>query len=306
MIKKHAYFTSDNTVSRIHTLIWQEESSDPVGIVQLVPSFGDHMERYDAFARFLAQKGFIVCGADHVGHGGSVSSPAELGAVNENAHLTIVRDMHTLHNIMAKTYPALPYYMIGAGVGSFAARIYAGAFPSQLAGAVFVGTSQAPDAVWALADPMQALLARLPRELSSAAALNVIFGKLTKRLYKDNSELSWLSENEENLISYIADPYTGFTMTRQLSAALLQLLLKGSEQQNAYALAPDFKVMFASGAKDSVGIFGRGVMEASDMYAAAGLAPEVILYPVMRHEILRERDCEKVFGDIAGFLLKKE
>ncbi len=306
MIKKHAYYTSDNKINRIHALLWQEENADPVGIVQIVPSFGDHMERYDAFARFLAQKGFIVCGADHVGHGGSVSSPAELGAVNDEAHLTVVRDMHTLHVIMAKKYPALPYYMIGVGVGSFAARIYAGAFPSLLAGAVFVGASQAPDAVWALADPMRALLARLPRELSSAAAPNVIFGKLTKRLYKDNSELSWLCENEETLAAYIADPFTGFPMTKQLTAALIQLILKGSEVRNAMALPPDSKVMFASGAKDSFGIFGRGVMAASDMYACAGIAPEVILYPVMRHDILHERDCEKVFNDIAGFILKKE
>lgn len=302
MEKKQAYFTSDNRISRIYALLWLPDEGEPKGIVQIVPSFGEHIARYDEFASFLAENGFVVCGADHVGHGGSVSSPEELGAVNDDAHLTVVRDMNTLHRIMAKRYPGAPYFMLGAGVGSFAVRIYAGAFPELLAGAVLVGSGQIPDFVWAFADPAALLMERLPREISSAAAPDVLFGKLTKRLYKDNSELSWLSVNEENLASYIGDPLTGFPMTRQLTAAMLQLLLRGSERRNAEALPPTFPLMFVSGAKDSFGFFGRGVISASDLYAAVGLQPEVILYPVDRHEILHEDDRERVYNDILKFL----
>ena len=302
MKTKQAYFSSDNRISRIYTLIWEPDTEAPRGVVQIVPSFGEHIGRYDAFASFLAENGFVVCGADHVGHGGSVDSAEALGAVNDGAHLTVVRDMDTLRRIMAKRYPGLPYFMLGAGVGSFAARIYAGAFPEKLSGAVFMGTSQMPDFVWALTDPINALLERLPADLSSAAAPNVLFGKLTMRLYKDNSELSWLSVNEENLISYIADPFTGFPMTRQLTDAMLQLLLRGSNEKNANALPPDFPVMFVSGAKDSFGLFGRGVIRASDLYAAAGMSPEVVLYPTDRHEILHEDDRERVYADILRFL----
>lgn len=304
IIKKQAYFTSDNRISKIMALIWQSDDSEPMGVVQIAPSFGDHIGRYDAFARYLAERGFLVCGADHVGHGGSVQTKEELGAVNPDAHLTVIRDMNTLHRIMAKKYPDRPYYILGIGVGSFATRIYAGAFADTLAGAVFVGCSQMPDFIWAFADPLNTLLERLPRELSSAAAPDVLFGKLTKRVYKDNSELSWLSKSEETLMEYIADPLTGFSMTRELTAAMLQLLLKGSERKNADMLPADFKVMFVSGAKDSVGIFGRGVISASDLYAAAGLDPEVILYPTDRHDLLHEPDHEKVFEDILKFLQK--
>ncbi len=304
IIKKQAYFTSDNRISKIMALIWQDDASVPMGVVQIVPSFGDHIGRYDAFARYLAEHGFLVCGADHMGHGGSVQTKEELGAVNPDAHLTVLRDMNTLHRIMAKKYPDIPYYIMGIGVGSFAARIYAGAFADLLTGAVFVGCGQMPDFVWAFADPLNTLLERLPRELSSAAAPNVLFGKLTKRVYKDNSELSWLSKSEETLVDYIADPLTGFTMTRELTAAMLQILLKGSERKNADMLPADFKVMFVSGAKDSIGFFGRGVISASDLYAAAGLDPEVILYPTDRHDLLHESDSEKVFEDILKFLKK--
>ena len=302
--KKQAYYTSDNRISKIMALIWQDDASVPMGVVQIAPSFGDHIGRYEAFARYLAEHGFLVCGADHVGHGGSVQTKEELGAVNPDAHLTVLRDMNTLHRIMAKKYPDIPYYILGIGVGAFAARVYAGAFADLLAGAVFAGCGQMPDFVWAFADPLNTLLERMPRELSSAAAPNVLFGKLTKRVYKDNSELSWLSKSEETLADYIADPLTGFTMTRELTAAMMQLMLKGSERKNADLLPADFKVMFVSGAKDSIGFFGRGVISASDLYAAAGLDPEVILYPTDRHDLLHEPDSEKVFEDILKFLKK--
>ena len=303
MIKKtQAYYSSDNGFSRIRALVWAPEQESPAGVVQIAPSFGDHIGRYDEFARFLAENGFVVCGADHVGHGGSVQTPEELGAVNPQAHLTVLRDMNTLHRIMAKRYPAAPYYMLGVGVGAFAARVYAGAFADALAGAVFVGCGQMPDFIWAFADPVNALMERMPRSVSSAAAPDVLFGRITKRLYKDDSELSWLSRSDETLEDYIADPLTGFMMTRDLTAALLMLLLKGSERKNAEVLPPQFKVMFVSGAKDSLGLFGRGVISASDIYAAAGLTPEVILYPTDRHDLLHEPDRDKVFADILKFL----
>ena len=34
---------------------------------------------YTAFAKYLCGLGFIVCGNDHIGHGASVSRPADLG-----------------------------------------------------------------------------------------------------------------------------------------------------------------------------------------------------------------------------------
>ncbi len=306
IIKKQAYFTSDNRISKIRTLLWEHDENQASGVVQIIPSFGDHIDRYDAFARFLCQNGYVVCGADHIGHGGSVDTPEELGAVTPDAHLTVIRDANTLHRIMSKRYPDTPYYILGVGIGAFAARIYAGAFSDLLTGAVFVGCGQLPDFVWAFTDPLNALMDRLPRELSAAAAPDVLFGKLTKRVYKDNSELSWLSRSEETLEDYIADPYTGFTMTKELTAAMMQLMLKGSDRRNADVLPPDFKIMFVSGAKDSLGFLGRGVISASDLYAAAGITPEVILYPMDRHDILHEPDQDRVYADILKFLNLKD
>lgn len=42
---------------------------DPVGIVQIVHGIAEHIARYDAFAAFLAEHGYIVVLHDQLGHG---------------------------------------------------------------------------------------------------------------------------------------------------------------------------------------------------------------------------------------------
>ena len=79
IIKKEAYFNSSTGVNKIHTLIWSDPDVKPVAVFQIAHGVSEHIDRYDDFARFLASKGFIVCGNDHIGHGKSVNSPEDLG-----------------------------------------------------------------------------------------------------------------------------------------------------------------------------------------------------------------------------------
>ncbi|MBR5409751.1 MAG: alpha/beta hydrolase [Clostridia bacterium] len=299
--KRQGFFTSDNRRDKIRTLIWADDKVNPVGVVQIVPSFGDHIGRYDAFARFLAGEGFVVCGNDHLGTGLSVPDDAARGAMLPGEHLSVLRDMNTLHRLMLDRYPGLPVIMAGFGVGSFLARIYCRSFAKLLAGALFVGTSQLPDWVCVFEDGARRLLEALPPSVSASAALPAIFGKLTKKLYKDDHELAWLSSSENALVEYLRDPLLKYTQTVDMTAEELTILIKGSRPVNCVGLPEGFPVMFLSGGKDSVGLFGRGVINASDLYMAAGVTPEVVLYPVMRHEILHEDGKEKVFEDVLAF-----
>lgn len=52
---------------------------DPVGIVQIVHGIAEHIARYDAFAAFLAEHGYIVVLHDQLGHGKSAPDEAHLG-----------------------------------------------------------------------------------------------------------------------------------------------------------------------------------------------------------------------------------
>ena len=302
VLKTQGFYASNNQRSRIRAVLWEPKGAPAVGVVQILPSFADHAGRYDEFARFLAKAGYAVGCADHIGTGLSVASDGERGALLPGEHMDMLRDADTLRRILQKKHPGAPYFLIGAGVGSFMARILLGAFSSSMAGAVLIGASQLPDWAVVFREPLERLGEALPESVSSAAAFNVLFGKLTRKLYKDDSELSWLSSSERALAEYIADPLLGFPQTREMTGEMLELLIKGSAAVPAEKIVPGFPLLFLSGGKDSVGLFGRGVVNASDLYMKCGAAPETVLYPAMRHEILHEDGRERVFADVLRFL----
>lgn len=302
VIRKEAYFSSSNGVNKIRTLIWQDDEKAPVGVVQLAHGVAEHIGRYDGFARFLADNGFVVCGNDHLGHGKSIENDADLGYVYEGDHANMIRDMNTLHNIMSKRYPDVPYILFGHSMGSFLARIYTAAFGDRLSGVIYCGTGQLPPAVLALRDPAEALMDKLAENSTAPASVSNLFGKLTKKLLKGDNEYAWLSRNEENIRNYIADPLCGFALSSALTKELLILAVKASAPDWASKLPLNLPVLLISGAKDPVGMNGRGVLAVSDALVAAGIEPEVILYPADRHEILNEEDKDKVYGDILKFL----
>lgn len=296
--KTEAYYRSDNGSDMIRALIWRDDEKESAGVVQLVHGVSEHIGRYDEFARFLAENGFIVCGNDHIGHGKSVSSPDILGKCPPDGHITMLRDMHTLHRIMAKRAPGLPYIIFGHSMGSLLARVYAARFHDSLSGAVFCGTAHFPAEIIAFDGVVKTVLGHLPENAGNVD----VFGKVTKLLLKENDDLSWLSRSTENIERHKADPLCGAVCSPGMNNVLYNLAVRACSPDTLAALPPDFPVLIISGAKDPVGFFGKGVMDFADALTANGLSPEVYLYPGLRHEILNEDERAKVYYDVLGFL----
>ena len=77
-------YASRDNASTVRALMWEPDEvasggEAPRGLIQLVHGMSEHVDRYAGFARFLVDQGFAVCANDHIGHGGSVSSAADLG-----------------------------------------------------------------------------------------------------------------------------------------------------------------------------------------------------------------------------------
>lgn len=302
IIRKEAYYTSNNGINKIRALIWCDDEAQAIGVVQIAHGVCEHIGRYDEFARSLVKCGFVVCGNDHLGHGKSVPSLAELGFVAEGDHVNMLRDMNTLHRIMAKRYPGVPYIMFGHSMGSFLARIYCAAFPDEIAAAVFCGTTQLPKFAAALENPVDYLLSVMPVQTAEKNIPSDIFAKLSRHALKESDDLAWISKSTENIENWRNDPMCGFPMSGALTRELVAMACKASDAGWAQKLPSDFPVLLISGAKDSVGFFGKAVIEVADALMLAGLDPQVILYPGDRHEILHEDDREKVFSDVRQFL----
>lgn len=298
IVKTEAYYKSTDGKSMIHTLIWRDDEIEQTAVLQIAHGFVEYVNRYDRFARFMAQNGFVVCGNDHIGHGKSVKSEVELGNFGEpDTDIRMVDDMHLLHNIMSKKYPGLPYYLLGQNLGSFLARIYAANFGDELSGLILSGTSYVGHKLSFLQDYFYPLGDMLGKDKCNTTVSD-IFGSITAKMLKEEDTSAWLSMSRENRADADADPYFDFPITNASAMIIEKALFRSSSEDCLGAIPVSLPVMLVSGAKDIIGLFGRCVTELADKLDLFGINTEVRLYPGLRHEILREDDNERVYNDI--------
>lgn len=301
IVKKDAYFVSSTGINNIHCCLWQDDEIEPKAVFQIAHGVSEYIGRYDEFARFLAKNGFVVCGNDHLGHGLSAQTIDDLGFfAEEDGDKRMVEDMHILSSIMKKRYPELPLILFGHSMGSFCARVYASAFGHELAALILCGTGELPAAAVVLEEPLRFLCKKLGARAS--VPLNILdkLGALTVR--DRQTDFDWLSRNRENVERYIADPLCGQPLKLGGTRDLVSLANTACSTDWAATLPLGLPIMLVSGAKDPVGMNGKGVIACSDNLEAVGHEPEVILYPGDRHEILNEEDREKVFADILSWV----
>ncbi len=303
LVKKEAYFRSSNGINLIRTLIWEDDELTPIGIVQLTHGMAEHIARYDGFARFLAANGFVVCGNDHLGHGKSITERAEIGYMGEeNGDKRLVDDMHILTKIMKKRNPELPYFLFGHSMGSFCARVYGSHFGYELDGVILCGTGDLPDIINAAADGMDYLVAKYGAT-NRIEKVSEFMNKGFSMMSDDKGNpLAWLSLNAENRLAYSNDELCGFTYTLAGYRDIYNLMREACDPAWAERLPDGLPVMVISGAKDPVGMNGKGVLAVADQLVMAGYEPTTILYPTMRHEILNEDDNDVVYNDVLAFL----
>lgn len=303
IVKKEAYFNSSNGVNRVHTLIWEDDSAAPIGILQLTHGMAEHIDRYDSFARFMASNGFVVCGNDHIGHGKSINDRSEIGYfAPADGDKRLVDDMHILTKIMKKRNPDLPFFLFGHSMGSFCARVYAAHFGEELQGLILCGTGEIPDISSALLPLFDAVCEKYGEKRRVDAIGDLLNKGASLIVGEKDNPLAWLSVDAENRLAYSNDGLCGFTYTLRGYRDMFAVMCEACEASWGYKLPQDLPIFIISGANDPIGSKGRGVLAVADNLVDAGIEPEVVLYPGLRHEILNEEDNDRIYNDILKFI----
>lgn len=306
-MKKHFYFPSTDRRTKIHAIQWTNENVTPKGVVQLIHGMVEHIERYDEFANFLADQGYIVVGHDHLGHGRSVVSEEDYGFFDENQPaLVLLQDIHRLRIGTSRQYPGLPYIMLGHSMGSYLLRRYLSSHGEGLDGAIVMGTGQEIDAV------TTAGLAFLKAEAKkhgwhyrSEKAAKMTFGAPYRKfdLTGEDPERSWLSKNVENVKAYYSDPRCGFLFTLNGYWALISTVKFDNQKKNIAAIPKDLPILIVSGEDDPVGNLGKGVKKVYNAFVKAGIRDvSCKLFEGDRHEILNELDRDEVYRYILDWI----
>ena len=147
-VKREFTFDSGDGRTKIHAVEWRPEKGEICGVLQIFHGMVEFIERYEETAEYLTERGFVVVGNDHLGHGRSIVSKEEYGFFCENdGNAVVLGDLRRLHEKAKKKWPKVPYFILGHSMGSFFCRVVLARSRRPFAGAVIMGTGYKTKAV---------------------------------------------------------------------------------------------------------------------------------------------------------------
>ncbi|MGV0168253.1 alpha/beta fold hydrolase [Furfurilactobacillus sp. WILCCON 0119] len=272
-----------------------------VGTLQIVHGMAEHINRYAHFATFMSAHGWVVAGADHLGHGQTVGhSPlGYFGAHDPVTHL--IDDELVVAKRLRHDYPDQPHILLGHSMGAMIVQLFLTRYDSWVDGAVIIG-SAARNPALILGRPVTALLNKLAPKRPNHFLDNMAFGGYARR-FPESWPFQWLSANPENVHAYNHDPLAGFTFTNNGFNVLFELADRSTRRHWYQGIDSHMPMLFMSGQDDPVGGFGHGPKRHTARLRHAGFNDVALhLWPQMRHEILNEGDRERVYAVLLEWL----
>ncbi|MCR5484089.1 MAG: lysophospholipase [Clostridiales bacterium] len=301
IIREEYKYPSTTGVGNIFARSWApEDPSNVKAIFQIAHGMAEHGERYEEFARYLASNGYAVFLNDHIGHGRSVASKKDLGYFGESdGWLGFVNDAKLLTDKARATYRKRPVIFFGHSMGSFVARKYAEKYGSDLAGAIFCGTSGSNPGA-GIGITLASLIAKMKGSRYRSEFINKIaFGSYNKKINNPRTAFDWLTKDAAIVDKYVKDDYCGYLFTAVGYRDMFTILNNVSEKSWYQNLSRDLPILLISGKMDPVGDYGNGVKQVHRDLKASGHKDVVMkLYENDRHEILNELDRQTVYSDI--------
>ncbi len=295
-------FPSSDHKTQIYVHEWIPDTK-PVAILQIAHGMVEFIDRYDRFATYLAQKGYVVVGDDHLGHGHSVTSEENLGYFSKDGNENIITDMHQLQVITQKKYPDIPYFVLGHSMGSFLMRQYIMTYPEGLSGAIIMGTGHNPIPVVTLAKGICKVISTFKGDhYRSKFVDNLAGGSFNKKFEPARTPHDWLTKDEKIVDAYANHPWNQFMFTVNAYYHMFNGIQYINKEAHIQNIPTELPIFFVSGQEDPVGNFGKGVETVYNTYKNQGLNVTMKLYPEDRHEILNELDYQQVQEDIFHWL----
>lgn len=302
IFEERTYLSADNH-TQVRGYIWRPAGT-PRGIIQIAHGMCEYMGRYDAWARRFCEVGFVVCGNDHLGHGQTAQSAAELGFIPQEIGADcLVEDLHTMSTLIKAEYPELPLVLYGHSMGSFAARVYLSRYGEELSAALISGTAGAGQPAGLGKRVARTIAAVKGDHHRSKLLTGLAFGTYNKRFESEQDRRSWLTRDKAVRDAYKNDTQCRFKFTAAGYEALFTLLSTVSSKKWAQTVPQKLPILLFAGDMDPVGDYGKGVLQVYERLLAAGCETVSLkLYAGGRHEMHNELNRDEVFADLVAFL----
>lgn len=298
-------FKSADEVTTIHGYCWKPEGR-PKAIVHMCHGMVEYIERYEELAERLCAQGYVVFGADTLGHGKSVVNKNCFGYFGEhNGNWKLLSDMVILQGLAKRAYPGLPYFILGHSFGSLMVREFVERFPDSVDGMILMGTMYHSNGTAMMGKLLCKGIAMVKKEgyrYRSTFLNDLAIGRLDKYFKEEDLRNSWLSRDRNEVNQYNAKPECNFIFTVGAYRDMMLALLEANNKKNLERLNKEMPILLMAGDKDPVGNFGRGPKRLYKTYKALGLECRIRIYKDNRHELLHDSDRKQVYKDLLKWL----
>lgn len=263
----------DSAGGRITWRAWLPDSTVRAVIV-LVHGVSEHSGRYAHVGSRLAEAGFAVYAPDHLGHGGSEGSRANIGSIDSAAD-----NVASVLALAGRAQPDVPKFLLGHSMGSLITLFLTTRDPVDVAGIVLSGP---------------------PLDIPVGNALQRLIAPVVSKVAPDLGVLALdsalISRDPAVVAAYDNDPlvYRG-----KVKARTGYEILRGAElvKQRLDRLTQPLLVLH--GTRD-----GLAAPSSTDRIErdAGSKDLTVIRYEGLYHEVFNEPEQEKVISDVIEWL----
>ncbi len=290
---------------KLNTKIYLPDG-DAIGLFQIIHGMCEHIGRYDAFMRKMAERGYVCFAHDHLGHGKTALDESELGYFAEyDGWKYLCRDVRVVYLYVAGKYGRkLPYYLMGHSMGSFIVRICiaAGLKPDKVIIMATGGAVPASDMGLKFVGLVKSV--KGDRYVSDVIG-KIAFGRYNSHFLYEKDAFSWLSSDESVREKYNCDNLCTFTFTLSAMKDLIILHNKSNSRKWFECIDKRIPMLLLSGSDDPIGGYGKGIERLFRTLKKAGANVKMKIYPACRHEILNEKCRDEVLSDIFSFIWGK-
>lgn len=297
----NTYTTKDGV--QLVTYFW--ECEQPKGVVHIVHGMSEHAARYNEFALYLNQHGYLVYASDLRGHGKTAGAIDKVGIfAMQDGWNKVVGDVINLSKEIEKKHPQLPLFLLGHSMGSFISRSVAILSPQEIDGYIFSATAGHPGLLGRVGVKLSNLnLKMMGKKNRTKMMTQLAFGDFNKKYKDKRTEKDWLTKDNDIVDQYISDPYCMQTFTSQFFNDLLSGILSINEMNNIREMEKNKPILLFAGDMDPVGDYGRGPKEVYEKLKKSKIEDVTLkIFETGRHEMLNETNREEVYELVVRWL----
>lgn len=279
------------------------EVKNPKGFIQIIHGMQEHKERYEYTITKLNEAGYSVVISDTRGHG--YNAPILGYTAERYGDKFILEDQKLITNFILEEYKVDKVIILGHSMGSMIARNLLQTESKNYHAMILSGYPNYQGAA-----KLGLLIAKAIRFMRGgkhySSLLTILsVGSFNKKIKNPKTKLDWLSHNEQNVLDYINDPYSGHEFKTSSFVDLFTLMVNMNKVKK-YVNISNTPLLLLRGIDDPCTGGDKGSFNSIKTLSKAGFKNITeIKYPAMRHEILNEKERDVVINDIINFLGNK-